>query len=85
MVISAVAGMGGIGKTALAVHAAHRLRDRYPDGQLFACLQGATRPLSPAEVLARFLRDLGLPDAAIPAGEANARPGTAPSSLGGAC
>jgi hypothetical protein len=70
VVISAVAGMGGIGKTALAVHAAHRLRDRFPDGQLFVGLLGATRPLPPSEVLARFLRDLGLPDAAIPAGEA---------------
>jgi tetratricopeptide (TPR) repeat protein len=69
VLISAVAGMGGIGKTALAVHAAHRLQGRFPDGQLFVGLQGATRPLRPTEVLARFLRDLGLPDAAIPAGE----------------
>jgi tetratricopeptide (TPR) repeat protein len=70
VVITAVAGMGGIGKTALAVHVAHRLRDRFPDGQLFANLQGATSPLRSAEVLARFLRDLGVPDVAIPAGEA---------------
>jgi DNA-binding SARP family transcriptional activator len=70
VVISAVAGMGGIGKTALAIHAAHALRDRFPDGQLFASLKGASAPLRPAEVLARFLRDLGVPDAAIPADEA---------------
>jgi tetratricopeptide (TPR) repeat protein len=70
VVISAISGMGGVGKTALAVHVAHRLRDRFPDGQLFVSLQGATRPLRPAEVLARFLRDLGVPDTAIPAGEA---------------
>ncbi len=67
--ISAVAGMGGIGKTALAVHVAHRLTSRFPDGQLYADLLGATRPVRPAEVLGRFLRDLGLDDEEIPADE----------------
>ena len=69
VVISALAGMGGVGKTALAVHAAHRLRYRFPDGQLYVSLRGATNPLPPSEVVARFLRDLGDRDAAIPAGE----------------
>jgi DNA-binding SARP family transcriptional activator/tetratricopeptide (TPR) repeat protein len=70
VVISAVLGMGGIGKTALAVHVAHRLRERFPDGQLYVSLHGAARPLGPYEVLARFLRALGVPDAAIPADDA---------------
>ena len=70
MIVSAVAGMGGVGKTALAVHVAHRVRRRFPDGQLYVSLQGATMPLLPTEVLARLLRDLGEPEETIPAGEA---------------
>ncbi|MFB4300109.1 BTAD domain-containing putative transcriptional regulator [Actinomadura sp. NTSP31] len=65
--VSAVAGMGGIGKTTLAVHIAHRLRGAFPDGQLFVDLRGAERdPADPAEVLGRFLRALGVNAAAVP-------------------
>jgi DNA-binding SARP family transcriptional activator len=68
--VALVAGAGGLGKTTLAIHAAHRMRSEYPDGQLYVDLLGASsRPLSPAEVLARFLRDLGVQGAQIPAGE----------------
>jgi hypothetical protein len=59
VVISAVAGKPGIGKTTLAVHIAHRLGTQFPDGQLYVNLQGAqAHPLAPGEVLARFLRAL---------------------------
>ena len=68
VVVAAVIGAGGLGKTTLAVHAAHLLRAQYPDGQLYANLQGASAPgLRPSEVLARFLRDLGMDPARIPA------------------
>jgi hypothetical protein len=63
-VISAIDGMGGIGKTALALHAAHRLADHFPDGQLFINLAGFTavrQPLDPEQALAELLRDLGIP------------------------
>ncbi|MEC3978289.1 AfsR/SARP family transcriptional regulator [Amycolatopsis sp. H20-H5] len=63
-----LAGKPGVGKTALALHIAHRLAEsRYPDGQLY-CDLGGTRahPATPLDVLGRFLRALGLPGAAIP-------------------
>lgn len=67
VVVAAVIGAGGLGKTTLAVHAAHRLRTHYPDGQLYANLQGAAQqPAAPSDVLARFLRDLGMDPARIP-------------------
>lgn len=66
-----VCGVGGVGKTALAVHVAHAVRDAYPDGQLYVDLQGVgDRPLAPCVVLAGFLRALGVPEESIPEGEA---------------
>lgn len=68
--ICAVDGMGGIGKTTLAVHAAHRLADRYPDGCLFLDLHGYTHavaPVGPGQALPRLLRALGVPGEQIPA------------------
>ncbi|WP_171172294.1 BTAD domain-containing putative transcriptional regulator [Streptomyces sp. I05A-00742] len=69
MAVSAVAGIGGVGKTTLAVHVAHAARDHFPDGQLYVDLQG-TGPVvaEPEAVLGAFLRALGIPDPAIPEG-----------------
>ncbi|MFC7385977.1 AfsR/SARP family transcriptional regulator [Sphaerisporangium rhizosphaerae] len=62
-----VAGKGGIGKTTVAVHAAHTVAGRYPDGRLFADLHGGgSRQVSPMHVLERFLRALGVPGSAMP-------------------
>ncbi|HEY3687739.1 MAG TPA: BTAD domain-containing putative transcriptional regulator [Streptosporangiaceae bacterium] len=69
--VSTVAGMGGVGKSALVRHIAHRVRDDFPDGQLFADLQGAeSAPAEPAEILGRFLRALGVGGSSIPDGPA---------------
>ncbi|MFE6892480.1 BTAD domain-containing putative transcriptional regulator [Streptomyces sp. NPDC057694] len=59
-----VYGAAGLGKSTLAVHVAHQVRDRFPDGQLYAVLGGR----SPAEVLGRFLEDLGVPPHEVPDG-----------------
>jgi tetratricopeptide (TPR) repeat protein len=65
-----IAGAAGLGKTALAVHVAHQVRGLFADGQLYACLSGASaRPAVPGEVLARFLRDLGVDGGQIPVEE----------------
>ena len=67
--IAVVAGAAGLGKTTLAVHAAHQVREQFPDGQLYVDLSGATaQPAAPGEVLARFLRDLGVDGDKVPAG-----------------
>ncbi|MFH9979769.1 BTAD domain-containing putative transcriptional regulator [Streptomyces sp. NPDC017179] len=67
MAVSAVAGIGGVGKTTLAVHVAHQARAAFPDGQLYVDLQGAgARAAEPETVLGSFLRALGTADSAIP-------------------
>ena len=69
VVISSIGGMGGVGKTALALHAAHRLRAEFPDGQLFLDLRGFTpdvQPVDAPEALDRLLRSLGVPARTVP-------------------
>ncbi|MEV5674305.1 BTAD domain-containing putative transcriptional regulator [Streptomyces sp. NPDC052069] len=67
MAVSALAGIGGVGKTTLAVHVAHQARPHFPDGQLYVDLQGAgSRAAEPETVLGSFLRALGTADSAIP-------------------
>ncbi|MGW5740800.1 BTAD domain-containing putative transcriptional regulator [Amycolatopsis sp. NPDC003861] len=67
--IALVTGRPWIGKTTLAVHAAHACAEQFPDGQLFARLDGGTsRPRAAGDVLARFLGALGVPESAIPEG-----------------
>lgn len=69
--ISAVGGMAGVGKTALAVSWAHQVIHHFPDGQLYANLRGfepsGTVPASPAEVIRSFLDAFGVPPHRVPA------------------
>ncbi|MER7580649.1 tetratricopeptide repeat protein [Kitasatospora sp. NPDC097691] len=70
VVISAIAGTAGVGKTSLAVHFAHQVADHFPDGQLFANLRGfdpAGPPVDAAGVARGFLAALGVPATRIPA------------------
>ncbi len=69
-VIHAIDGMPGVGKTALAVHLAHLVADRYPDAQLHVDLHGHSdrAPLEPAAALDTLLRQLGIPGERIPDG-----------------
>ncbi|MFB7559420.1 AfsR/SARP family transcriptional regulator [Streptomyces brevispora] len=68
--VGSVAGIGGVGKTALAVHWGHQVAARFPDGQLFADLRGYDEdeaPRRPGTVLDSFLRALGVAAPQIPA------------------
>ena len=65
--VCVVSGMAGVGKTALAVRAAHEARAAFPDGQLYVNLRRAgTGPVDPGEALGRFLRALGVVGTAVP-------------------
>ncbi|MEV4254671.1 tetratricopeptide repeat protein [Spirillospora sp. NPDC049652] len=68
--VIAIDGMPGVGKTTLAVHLAHRLADRFPDGCLYLCLHGHTpgrSPIAPAEALGTLLRKIGVEPGVVPA------------------
>nr|WP_190057539.1 AfsR/SARP family transcriptional regulator [Streptomyces echinoruber] len=67
--VAVVSGMAGVGKSALALHVAHELRNRFPDGQLYVNLHGATpgvAPLTAGQALRTLLRDLGTEPRLIP-------------------
>lgn len=67
--IAVISGMAGVGKSALALYVAHEMRERFPDGQLYVNLHGATpgmTPLTAVQALAALLRDLGAEPRNIP-------------------
>ncbi|GAB3430315.1 ATP-binding protein [Flindersiella endophytica] len=70
VLIAVLSGTAGVGKTALAVHWAHRVAALFPDGHLYVNLRGydIDEPMQPEEALATFLRELGVEGTAIPPG-----------------
>jgi DNA-binding SARP family transcriptional activator len=70
VVIAAIAGTAGVGKTALAVHWAHRIADRFPDGQLYVNLRGfdpSGVPMTPTDAVRGFLDAFAVPPHRVPA------------------
>jgi DNA-binding SARP family transcriptional activator len=70
LIISAIGGTAGVGKTALALQFAHQVAERFPDGQLYVNLRGfdpATEPVTPMQAIRGFLDALGVPAQSIPA------------------
>ncbi|WP_275127316.1 BTAD domain-containing putative transcriptional regulator [Streptomyces monomycini] len=64
-----ISGAASVGKTALALHTAHRVKFAFPDGQLYADLRGAAKvPADPSAVLAGFLLSMGVPHQVVPDG-----------------
>jgi DNA-binding SARP family transcriptional activator len=85
VVISAIGGTAGVGKTALAVHWAHRVAARFPDGQLYVNLRGfdpGLAPVLPGDAIQGFLEALGVPADQQPA-SLEARRGLYRSQLAG--
>ncbi|GAA1358423.1 AfsR/SARP family transcriptional regulator [Streptomyces beijiangensis] len=69
MAVASLTGLGGVGKTALAVHVAHSLREEFPDGQLYVDLRGGTpAPAESSDVLVHLLHSLGVADRDVPEG-----------------
>ena len=68
--ICQISGIGGVGKSALAIHVARTVADRFPDGRLYVNLHGSTprvAPVEPVDALGRLLRSLGVAGSAVPA------------------
>jgi DNA-binding SARP family transcriptional activator len=85
-VISAIDGVGGVGKTALAIHAAQRLVGSFPDGQLYVDLRGfdpRLPPVTPGDALERLLRGLGADVEALHDGDIDAQAALYRSMLAG--
>ena len=71
VLISAIGGTAGVGKTAMALHWAHQVADEFPDGQLYVNLRGfdpSGAPVAPEAAVRGFLESLGVPAGRIPAG-----------------